>query len=261
MSKELVEQQMESARVGRDPLLTDWLIALSHDSPFEGPQTSAAWAGTSPPLASVPSLLSLLKDTDPEVRLRAVTALGDLAGEMRRVLPVLRTALGEVALHEEDDGVRTEAVRALLRAGPQPDTEVAALVDALHNEVDVVRFHAATTLGDFGPVGRSAVPDLIHASLWDEEPAVRMGAAMALWKIDNHREPLVLQVLTKALGDANELICWIAAEGLGQMGPAAREAIAALRQALQRDFRLSLARTGVRLALERIEAQTPAKVE
>src|SRR5262249_16989937 len=158
----------------------------------------------------------LLEDADRDIRLRAVTALGDLAGEVRRMLPALRAALGEAALHDGDEGVRAEAVRALLRAGPQPAPDIPGLVDALHRQVDVVRFHAAIALGDFGPDGRGAVPALIHATLWDEDPAVRVGAATALWKIDR-RGPLVIYVLTEALRDPNELICWIAAEGLGQM--------------------------------------------
>jgi HEAT repeat protein len=201
-----------------------------------------------------------LQDADRDIRLRAVTALGDLAGEVRRVLPALRAALGEAALHDGDEGVRAGAVRALLRAGPQPATEVGALINALHSEVDVVRFHAAIALGDFGTGGRPAVPALIHASLWDEDPAVRAGAAMALWKIDDHRDPLAVHVLTRALGDVNELVCWVAAEWLGQMGPAAQEAVPALRQALRRRCKLSLVTTSVRLALERIDPQAPAGV-
>ena len=78
---------------------------------------------------------------------------------------------------------------------------------------------------------------------------------MALWKIDDRRVALVLHVLTSALIDANELICWIAAECLAQMGPAAREAVPALRQALRRNYRLSAVPAGVRLALERIDPQ------
>jgi HEAT repeat protein len=206
----------------------------------------------------VPSLLSLLKDTNRDVRLQAITALGDLAGEIRRLLPALRAALGEAALHDADDGVRAEAVQALLRAGAQPATEVAALVDALHSEIDVVRFHAAIALGDLGHNGQPAVPALIHAGLRDAEPAVRVGAAMALWKINKHRDPLVLDVLVKALDDPNELLCWIAAECLGQMGPAAHEAIPALQQALQKRYKLSLIKTSVQLALERIDLQVPA---
>jgi HEAT repeat protein len=198
-----------------------------------------------------------LDEADPKVRLPAVTALGDLAEEVRQVLPALRAALEEAALHDADEGVRAGAERALLRAGPQATTEVGALTDALHSAVDVVRFHAAITLGDSGRDGRPAVPDLIHASLWDRESAVRLAAGLALWKIDR-KGPLVLDVLTEALGDANELVCWVAAECLGQMGPAAREAAPALRQALGKDFRLALVKTGVRLALERIDPQAAA---
>ena len=259
MSEEVGRRRLGPVRLGQDPPVADWLVALSHDSPFEGPPVRAARGGPPPPLTAVPSLLSLLQDADRDVRLRAVTSLGDLAGEVRRLLPGLRAALGEAALHDRDDGVRAEAVHALLRAGPQTATEVGPLVDALDSEVDVVRFHAAIALGDFGPGARPAVSALIRASLWDEEPAVRVGAATALWKIDR-KGPLVLHVLTEALGDANELICWVAAECLGQIGPAAREAVPALRQALRRDFRLSLVKTGVRLALERIDPQAQAGV-
>jgi HEAT repeat protein len=254
MSNAVVKRSNGSGCLNHEPPLADWLVALSHDSPFERLQTSTARGGPSPPLAAVPSLLSLLNDSDRDVRLRVVAALGDLGREVRRVLPALRAALREAALNEQDDAVRAEAVRALLQAGPQPATEFGALVDALQSDVDVVRFHAAIALGDLGPAGRPALAALIHTSLWDGESAVRVGAAMALWKIDR-KGPLVLHVLIKALDDANELICWIAAECLAQMGPAAWEAVPALRQALQRNFRLSLIRTAVILALQHIHPQ------
>jgi HEAT repeat protein len=248
--------QLPVDRQGLGPPLADWLVALSHDSPFERPQADAARSGASPPLSALESLLSLVQDSDRDIRLRAVAALGDLGGEVRRVQPVLRAALREAA-REGDAGVRAEAVRALLRAGPQPATEVGALVDALHSDLDVERFHAALALGNSGPAGRPAVPDLIHASLWDEEPAVRVGAAMALSKLDG-KGPLVVHVLSKALDEDNELVCWIAAECLGQLGPLAGEAVPALRQAVQRDFKIPLIRTGVLLALERIDPRATA---
>jgi HEAT repeat protein len=257
VSKEVAGRRTGRLGQSQAPPLADWLVALSHDSPFEGPQAPARPAGASPPLSAVPSLLSLLQDDDRTVRLRAVAALGEFAAEVRRALPALRAALEEAALGDEDAGVRTEAGRGLLRAGPQPAAEVPALTDALHSAIDVVRFHAAITLGDFGRDGRPAVPDLIRASLWDGESAVRLAAATALRKIGRNG-PLVLSVLTEALGDANELVCWVAAERLGQMGPEAREAVPALRQALRRDYRLSIVKTGVRLALERIDPQAAA---
>lgn len=242
------------AYLQQQPSIANWLEALGHSSPFERPQAGSAIREASPPLASVSSLLSLLEDDNREIRLRAILALGDLAEEIRQVLPVLRSGLRQAALHDADDHVRNEATHALLRAGPQSATQVAALVDALQGEISVVRFHAAISLGDLGVDSRPALAALIHASLWDEDPAVRVEAAMALWKIDR-KLPLVLHVLVKALEDANELICWIAAERLAQLGSEARESIPALRQALRRNFRVSLIKKAVLLALERIDLQ------
>jgi HEAT repeat protein len=256
MLNEVVEQQTVPECFGEGPALADWLVALSHDSPFERPRAGAPGTGRSLPLTAVPSLLSLLPDADPRIRLRVVAALGALAEEIDRVLPAIRAALGEAALHDTDDGVRAEAARALLRAGPQSATAVSALVDALRSALDVVRVHAATALGGLGSGGRAAVPALIHASLWDKEPAVRVAAAVALRKIDDRNDPLVVRLLTEALEDANELICWVAVECLGQMGPAAGDAVPALRRTLQRDFRLALIKTGVQLAIERIAPRT-----
>jgi HEAT repeat protein len=142
-------------------------------------------------------------------------------------------------------------VRAVLEVGPEPTSDVAALIDALQDELDAVRFHAAIALGDFGPGARPSVADLTHVALWDEDPAVRVEAAVALWKIDR-KGPLVIPALIKALGDDNELVCWIAADSLGQIGPEAQEAIPALQQALRRPFRMTLVRRSVALALQRI---------
>jgi HEAT repeat protein len=235
----------------------DWLTALSHDSPLEAPPATTNPASNVPPLSAVPGLVSLLKDADPNVRMRTAKAMGELALELRRVLPALRAALEQTALNDGDDGVRAEAVRALLCAGPQPSTEVPGLVDALRNEIDVVRFHAAMALGDLGSAARPAVPALIHACTWDDEPAVRVGAAAALWKIDGDRGALVLHVLTDAVANANEMICWIAAECLAQIGPAARGSVPALRQALARSYRLTVVPTSLKLALERIQPKAP----
>jgi HEAT repeat protein len=87
---------------------------------------------------------------------------------------------------------------------------------------------------------------------------VRVEAAVALWKIDR-KGAVVIPALIKALGDDNEMLCWIAADCLGQMGPEAREAVPALRQALLRPFKISLIRKGVTLALQEIDPQAAAE--
>jgi HEAT repeat protein len=236
----------------QQPPLADWLEALSHDSPFgHGPDRSIG-DQFAPRPALVPVLISLLKDSDRNVRVRVLTALGNLGAQAHRVLPVIRAALKETAVNDIDESVRTQAGHALLQVGPEPDSEVAGLMDALQNELEVLRFHAAIALGDLGCEAQPAVPVLIHSALWDEDPAVRVEAAVALWKIDR-TGPLVIPALIKALADGNELICWIAADCLGQIGPEARQAVPALQQALHRPFKIGLIRRGIALALERID--------
>jgi HEAT repeat protein len=248
-----VPSELPKAVLRPQPPLADWLEALSHDSPFEREDRSI-WDQVAPRLALVPALISLLKDPDRDVRVRVTTALGTLGAQIHQVLPVLRAALKETAIKDRDESVRAQAAHALLEVGPEPDSEVAGLMDALTNELEVMRFHAAIALGDLGHHARPAIPSLIHTALWDEDPAVRVEAAMALWKIDR-TGPLVIPALIKALADDSELICWIAADCLGQIGSEAREAVPALQQALRRPFKIALIRRGVALALERIDPQ------
>jgi HEAT repeat protein len=239
------------------PPLADWLEALSHDSPFEQGQDPSIWDQVAPRPALVPILISLLKDPDREVRVRVLTALGNFGGQAHRVLPAVRLALKKTALEDDDAFIRTQAARALLQVGPEPDSEVAGLSDSLRNELAVLRFHAAVALGNLGRKARLAVPALIHTALWDEDLAVRVEAAVSLWKIERSG-PLAIPVLIEALEADNEMICWMAADALGQIGPEAREAVPALRQALHRDFKVSLIKKGVLLALERIDPQATA---
>jgi HEAT repeat protein len=236
-----------------DVPLTDWLAALSQDSPFERPPAEVH-DRAAPPLTAVRSLISLLKDSDRKIRQQAVAALGEVGAQAHRALPVLRAALKETALRDEAESVRSRAVHALLQTGPQPASEVAALSAALRDELDEVRFHAAVALGDLGRAARPAVAALTHAHVWDEDPAVRLAAAVALWKIDR-QGPVVIPALIKALNDDNELLCWIAADCLGQIGPEAGEAAPALRRALGRPFKIALIRQGIALALRRIDPQ------
>ena len=245
-------------RYGQVSPLADWLVALSHDSPFERDQDLSIWDRTAPRLALVPFLISLLKNPDSKVRVRVLAALGDFGGQAHQVLPVLRAALKDAALKDDDDSVRAHAAHALLQVGPEPDSAVAGLIDSLKNELEVLRFHAAIALGNLGGDARPAVPALIPIALWDPDAAVRVAAAVALWKIDR-KGPLVIPALISALADDNELICWLAADALRQIGPEAREAVPALRQALQREFKISLIKTSVILALERIDPQPTAE--
>jgi HEAT repeat protein len=246
--------------IPRQALIADWLAALSHDSPFERGEDNSVWDQEAPRLALVPILISLLQDPDRDVRMRAIAALAKFGAQAQRTLPVLRAALKGAALGDDDETVRGHAVHAVLQIGPEAASGVAALIDSLHDELDVVRFHAAVALGDLGRDARPAAPALIHAARWDEDPAVRVGAALALRKIDGHG-PLAIQTLIEALGNDNELVCWIAADELGQMGPEAREAVPALQQALRRRFKMGLVARGISLAIGRIDPRAVADLQ
>src|SRR2546422_954733 len=166
--------------------IADWLAGLSHDSPFERGSDESVRDQEAPRLALVPILISLLQDPDRNVRSRVIEALATFGEQAQRALPVLRAALKDAALTDDDESIRSHAVHAVLQIGPQPASDVAALIDSLHDELDVVRFHAALALGALGHGARSAAPALIHAARWDEDAAVRVQAAVALRKIDRN---------------------------------------------------------------------------
>jgi HEAT repeat protein len=208
----------------------------------------------------VPILISLLKDPDRNVRLRVVTALGNFGAQARQALPVVRAALKETASKDSDEAVRSHALGAVLQVGPEPASDIPALTNALQSELEIVRFHAAATLGDMGRSARPALPSLIHAASWDEDAAVRVVAAVALWKIDQNA-PLAVSTLAKALEGENELVCWIAADSLREIGPEAIDAVPALQRALDRPFKIGLVRSAVELALRRIESSAPAHAD
>ena len=95
--------------------IADWLAALSHDSPFEGGEDNSVWDQEAPRLALVPILISLLQDADRDVRRRTIAALAKFGEQAQRTLPVLRAALKDAALKDDDESVRSEAVHAVLQ--------------------------------------------------------------------------------------------------------------------------------------------------
>lgn len=246
----------EQGKPGSPAPIVDSLEALGHDSPFERSAGSLPQGSVARDLAAyVQTLLLHLQDGAPQNRLRAVTALGALGALAHEVLPRLRSALKTAALKDADEAVRSAAVHGVLQIGPYASSDVAALTEALQDELDAVRFHAAIALGNFAAAAQPATANLIHCVLWDKDPAVRVEAAVALWKVDNSHGPVVIPALIEALSSDNELICWIAADCLARMGPVAREAVPALEKAMQRTFKMAMLHRGVALALERVGAQ------
>lgn len=101
-----------------------------------------------------------------------------------------------------------------------------------------VKIEAATKIGELGQIKKSwaaeAVPYLIKACK-DDDKKLRAAAAEALGKVDPPPESKAIETLIDLVKNDKELsVQQAAARGLGHMGPAAREAVPTLREAVSK---------------------------
>ena len=194
------------------------LLALLKKPPNESRRvrTLLLWLG---PLA-VPGLADALRDNEATVRQSAAEILGLLGPVARAAVPPLADAL-----QDKTPAVALAAALALTQVDPtRAGDAVPLLVNALDNAA------VAEALADMGPEARAAVPALI-AALKHREKAVRDSARHALGRIG----PRAVPALIDALKSPSEGVSVLAAEALAAVLPRPKEAVPALRDALQRD--------------------------
>ncbi len=158
---------------------------------------------------AVPALARALNDTDPEVRRRAVAALGALGARAEAAT----AALADVA-RTPGSPVSREAALALGRIGGPGLTE---LMRNLEHADASVRVSAAQGLQSLGFRARPALAPLARA-LTDKDPTVRQVAAAALRASDPEPKD-VLPVLQRSLAarDDNAVRFW-AVTWVGDIG-------------------------------------------
>ncbi len=164
-----------------------------------------ALAGIGPAAASaLPRVLALRQQEDvaPGKRADIVSALVQIAPNT----PGTRAAILD-DLNSADVGFRTRAMRALATCDPLPGEAVGKLIEALGCEERFLPGTAAETLVIYGPAGESAVAALAEAV----------------------RAPIIDD------DKGNPYRHWRSAEALGEIGPAAAEAVPALMAAMERD--------------------------
>jgi HEAT repeat protein len=165
----------------------------------------------------VPALLAALKHKNQQIRKGAATGLGEFRGQEKAAIPALLRAL-----HDEDDyGVGTAASGGLKRMGPRAvETAVAALTRSLESKDETVRVRVAYALAELDSKGKS-VPALVRVVRSDvlrpRRAAIRALGAMGP-KAKN-----AVPALRDALKDRNEDVRSCAADALERIAPEAED--------------------------------------
>lgn len=161
---------------------------------------------------AVEPLIYALRDTDLNVRITALAALGAIGFDpwSSRVIADERAVEAVIrALKDEDVYIRKGAANIIEWIG---EPAVEPLIKALKDADEDIRGGAADALGKIG--NERAVEPLIQA-LTDKDKMVRDSAVEAHGKIGDERavEPLI-----RGLNDENELVRESATKALGKMG-------------------------------------------
>jgi HEAT repeat protein len=223
----------------------------------------------------IPTLVGLLKDTD---RTTAANAAKSLAAAGKKAVPPLLTAL-------DNKELRSQVLAVLLRIGPDAASAASSLSASLSDPDPEYRRELLFVLGAMGP-GAATVIDPIMARLNDPEMRVRYAACFALGRIgpaakaasgalksglasddvflpvasawalvkilpgDPQIVATAVPVLAAALANLSEMPKLEVIRSLGELGLAAKPAVAALKTAL--DDPSQEIRDDAREALERI---------
>jgi hypothetical protein len=169
-----------------------------------------------------------LNSQDPGKKGEAIIAVGMIGHEAWKAEPALIDAL-----KDQDEDVRWLAAQKLGSIDPG-DNAVQALLDVLKNKQEAtrVRASAAYSLGRIRADVRAAVPALSEA-LNSEDAFLCVNAAGSLIKIDPSLNRESLRVLLDGLKDSRSFVRNSAILALSRMGTGAKEAVPELAKALK----------------------------
>jgi HEAT repeat protein len=173
----------------------------------------------------------LLADPDVRIRRAAVDLLDVLEESAAPTIPALAQVLSDPYRN-----IRHAAVRALGHIAPDKSAAVAQRIAALVADTDRdVSLAAIATLEAIGPAAKESLPMLIEA-IRQGGPDVRVAAMNALPRIGLQHATAAIPAAIDALEACRDArVRRAAAELLGRFGPAARQAVPALRNRLGDD--------------------------
>ena len=167
---------------------------------------------------SSPYLMDATRDSRPEVRAVAFSALTETSMNLNVVLPVLLAAS-----RDSEAAVRRAAAKGIGRAvvftsqsvpsspetpgGLAPDSReriLKALRVLLKDPSSEVRAAAVSSLGEFG-TAPTTPPDLLGATS-DEDGEVRLAASVSLLKLNGNSDPIASRTLLAMLSDPEPVL-------------------------------------------------------
>ena len=181
----------------------------------------------SPAKAAIPDLIQLLDDAVVPVRLGAALALAKLEPRTRKAIPVLTEGL-----RNENPFVRSGSAWAIGLMGQDANEAVPSLLLLLKDADDNVQLSAAQALARINPKAREPIP-VLTALLNHGHAGVRSTAAEVLEELVGPEDQTVVPVLTKSLGDEDTNVRAHAITALGKIGPAAQDAVPTLIHTLR----------------------------
>jgi HEAT repeat protein len=164
---------------------------------------------------AIEPLTERLEDTDPEVRLRAARALGEIRGRLA-VLPLVR------ALSEPSRWSTLRVADILSTMGAEAEEELIRAYPGLPRAARIA------TIDVLGRLLRPSAASFLQQRLEDEDPDIRARAAHALGQIS---DPTTHRSLIRAMRDPEWPVRAMAAKALGRLR--AREATDALAGGLR----------------------------
>ena len=177
-------------------------------------------------LPALPLLIHALKNEPPIVRAQVAWFLRSepFVNETKIVGPALLHAM-----KDENAKVREMATSAIGSVNPLPDGALAELLAALKDKDPEMQWSAASALGRGRPQTPAAASALLEG-LKAKDKSLRISAAFALGQFGAAER--VVPALIALLKEKEETTREVAAEALGCIGPAAKESIPALQEAL-----------------------------
>lgn len=215
-----------------------------------------------------PRVISRLIDAANDSRFahreEAIAALGEIGPDAAAALPML-VSLAQSWRLEIDYGYGVAIIPAIGKIGPAAKDALPMLIQQLADDKwEVLSIQAALALGDVGESAFSAIPAL-GKMLQSSNKNERLAAAVAIRRIGGDTI-ITVPVLTDLLSVRRDLFVWgefwgirrasqlrrEAATALGELGPAAKTAVPALKALLTDEF--VTVREAAEQALRQIEA-------